>query len=108
MRPTSSPITVAIKGEARSNDEKFISAIVAGYRKAFEKAGTMVKDAGGEAAEVKFSAKPSYPPFNMADTEAGSQARQAGGGVDRPEADDPCSPMEAWMPTGWSSMAYRP
>ena len=29
----------------------------------------MVKDAGGETAEVKFSAQPSYPPFNMADTE---------------------------------------
>ncbi len=29
----------------------------------------MVKDADGEAAEVKFSAQPSYPPFKMADTE---------------------------------------
>jgi tripeptide aminopeptidase len=60
---------VFVKGEARSNDEKFAAAIVAGYRDAFKKAGTMVKDAGGEAAEVKFSAQPSYPPFNMADTE---------------------------------------
>jgi tripeptide aminopeptidase len=60
---------VFVKGEARSNDEKFAAAIVAGYRDAFKKAGTMVKDAGGDAAEVKFSAQPSYPPFNMADTE---------------------------------------
>ena len=28
-----------------------------------------MKDAGGETAEVKFSAKPSYPPFNMAENE---------------------------------------
>ncbi len=60
---------VCIKGEARSKDEKFITAIVDGYRGAFEKAGAMVKDAGGETAEVKFSAKPSYPPFNMAENE---------------------------------------
>jgi tripeptide aminopeptidase len=39
---------------------------VAGYRDAFAKAGAMVKDAGGETAEVKFSAQPSYPAFNIA------------------------------------------
>lgn len=60
---------VSIKGEARSNDEQFAAAIVAGYRDAFKKAGTMVKDASGDAAEVKFDAQPSYPPFSMADTE---------------------------------------
>jgi len=60
---------VCIKGEARSSDEKFAAAIVAGYRDAFKKAGAMVKDAGGETAEVKFSAEPSYPPFNMANNE---------------------------------------
>jgi tripeptide aminopeptidase len=60
---------VRINGEARSKDEKFITAIVDGYRGAFEKAGSMVKDAGGETAEVKFSVKPSYPPFNMAENE---------------------------------------
>src|SRR5271169_6869034 len=57
---------VYIKGEARSAEEKFASAIVAGYRDAFAKAGAMVKDAAGETAEVKFSAQPSYPAFNIA------------------------------------------
>ena len=57
---------VYIKGEARSADEKFIDAIVEGYREAFEKAGTRVKDSGGDVADVKFSAQPSYPPFNLA------------------------------------------
>jgi tripeptide aminopeptidase len=60
---------VYVKGEARSSDEKFAAAIVAGYRDAFRKAGAMVKDAGGEIAEVKFSAEPSYPPFNMPNNE---------------------------------------
>jgi tripeptide aminopeptidase len=60
---------VFVKGEARSADEKFTAAIVAGYRDAFTKAGATVKDAGGETAEVRFSAVPSYPPFKMADTE---------------------------------------
>ena len=60
---------VYIKGEARSADEKFAATIADAYRDAFKKAGTMVKDAGGETAEVKFSAQPSYPPFKMADNE---------------------------------------
>ena len=58
---------VYIKGEARSADEKFAAAIVAGYREAFAKAAAMVKDAAGETAKVKFSAQPAYPPFNIAE-----------------------------------------
>ena len=57
---------VYIKGEARSADDKFAAAIVAGYREAFAKAAATVKDAGGETAKVKFSAQPAYPPFNIA------------------------------------------
>ena len=56
---------VSIKGEARSADENFIAAILEGYREAFRKAGVMVKDSGGDVADVKFSAQPSYPPFNL-------------------------------------------
>jgi tripeptide aminopeptidase len=56
---------VYIKGEARSADENFITAIIEGYREAFRKAGAMVKDSGGDVADVKFSAQPSYPPFNL-------------------------------------------
>ena len=56
---------VCIKGEARSADENFIAAILEGYREAFRKAGAMVKDFSGDVADVKFSALPSYPPFNL-------------------------------------------
>jgi tripeptide aminopeptidase len=56
---------VHIVGEARSKDTKFAAAIAAAYGDAFAKARTMVKDAGGETAEVKFSSRPSYPSFNI-------------------------------------------
>src|SRR5271169_5346341 len=58
---------VYIKGEARSNDVAFAAAIAAAYGEAFAKAGATVKDAKGEAAEVKFIAQPSYPSFNIAE-----------------------------------------
>ena len=58
---------VYIKGEARSNDVTFAAAIAAAYGEAFAKAGAAVKDAKGEAADVKFKALPSYPSFNMAE-----------------------------------------
>jgi tripeptide aminopeptidase len=57
---------VHIKGEARSPDAAFAAAIAEGYREAFAKARAMVKDADGEAAEVKFQAQAAYPPFNLA------------------------------------------
>jgi len=56
---------VHIVGEARSADEAFSKAITAAYRDAFIKAGSMVKDTGGESAEVKFSSRAAYPPFNL-------------------------------------------
>ena len=80
---------VRINGEARSKDEKFITAIVDGYRGAFEKAGPMVKDAGGETAEVKFSAQAVIPSVQHGGERAGPRARQASGGVDWLEADHP-------------------
>jgi tripeptide aminopeptidase len=58
---------VHIKGEARSKDAKFAAAIAAAYREAFAKAGSIVKDAGGETAKVKFSSQPAYPSFNIAE-----------------------------------------
>lgn len=58
---------VTIKGEARSPDLAFASAICEGYREAFAKAQAEVKDSGGATAEVKFSSKPSYPSFNLPD-----------------------------------------
>lgn len=56
---------VHIKGEARSSDAKFATTIAEGYKAAFEKARGEVKDVTGATAEVKFSHKPSYPPFNL-------------------------------------------
>lgn len=58
---------VRIKGEARSPDVAFASAICDGYREAFAEAQRQVKDAGGDTAQVKFASKPSYPSFNLPD-----------------------------------------
>jgi tripeptide aminopeptidase len=56
---------VHIKGEARSPDAAFAATITKAYREAFAKAQAEVKDAGGETAEVDFTNKPAYPPFNL-------------------------------------------
>jgi tripeptide aminopeptidase len=58
---------VHLKGEARSSEAAFASAICAGYRDAFAKAQKEVKDADGATAEVKFESKAAYPPFTLAD-----------------------------------------
>jgi len=58
---------VHLVGEARSPQAEFATAICQGYREAFSKAQAEVKDAGGETAQVKFTSKPSYPPFNLGD-----------------------------------------
>jgi tripeptide aminopeptidase len=58
---------VHIKGEARSPDAAFATAIAKAYREAFAKAQAEVKDAGGETAEVKFTNQPAYPPFKLAE-----------------------------------------
>lgn len=58
---------VYVRGETRSPKEAFASAITAAYRDAFTKAAAEVTDDKGDAAKVTFSAKPAYPPFNIAD-----------------------------------------
>jgi tripeptide aminopeptidase len=58
---------VAIKGEARSREASFATAIANAYREAFATAQQEIKDAGGATAEVTFQSKPSYPPFNLAE-----------------------------------------
>jgi tripeptide aminopeptidase len=58
---------VHIKGEARSSDAAFATAITKAYQEAFAKAQAEVKDASGETAEVKFTNKPAYPSFKLAD-----------------------------------------
>jgi len=58
---------VYIRGEARSPEDAFAATITEAYRAAFEKAGGMVKDAGGATAEVKFKGKAQYPSFRLGD-----------------------------------------
>lgn len=58
---------VHLKGEARSPELTFASAITTAFREAFAKAQAEVKDAGGATAEVKFQNVPSYPPFKVED-----------------------------------------
>nr|CAD6405287.1 peptidase M20 [Rhizobium sp. Q54] len=54
-----------IKGEARSSESAFATKIAEGYRQAFAKAQAEVTDDEGGTAEVKFSQKPAYPPFEL-------------------------------------------
>jgi len=69
---------VQIKGEARSQEAAFATAICEGYREAFAKAQQEVKDVDGATADVKFSSKPSYPSFNLAeDSPAVARAKRA-------------------------------
>lgn len=54
-----------LKGEARSPEAAFATKISLGYKEAFAKAQSAVKDAGGAVADVKFEHVPAYPPFNL-------------------------------------------
>jgi tripeptide aminopeptidase len=56
---------VHLKGEARSPDAAFATAICEGFREAFTKAQDQVKDVDGATAELQFSSQPSYPPFSL-------------------------------------------
>ncbi|GAU81763.1 hypothetical protein BIWAKO_01664 [Bosea sp. BIWAKO-01] len=56
---------VYIRGEARSPEAAFATKIANGYKEAFAKAQGEVKDHEGNTAEVKFSQKPAYPPFEL-------------------------------------------
>lgn len=58
---------VYIKGEARSPEASFAAAITAAFREVFARAQAEVKDVEGGTAEVKFTSKPSYPPFKLSD-----------------------------------------
>jgi tripeptide aminopeptidase len=58
---------VHLKGESRSPKAAFATAITEGYREAFKKASSQVKDVDGATAEVKFTSAPAYPPFQLAE-----------------------------------------
>jgi tripeptide aminopeptidase len=56
---------VRIKGEARSPEVAFATAICNAYCDAFAKAQAEVTDADGATADVKFHSTPSYPSFKL-------------------------------------------
>jgi len=56
---------VHIVGEARSPSSEFAAAIADAYQAAFAKAQQQVRDTDGNVAEVTFTSKASYPPFNV-------------------------------------------
>jgi tripeptide aminopeptidase len=58
---------VYVRGETRSPEAKFASAITAGYKAAFTKAGKQVKDDKGKTAKVKFTSRFEYPSFGIKD-----------------------------------------
>lgn len=58
---------VYVRGETRSPEAKFASAITAAYKAAFTKAGKAVKDDKGATAKVKFTSRAEYPSFNIKD-----------------------------------------
>ena len=54
-----------VRGEARSQDAKFVRQIAAGYRDAFKKAARQVTDHHGKSAKVKFQSRLAYYPFRL-------------------------------------------
>ncbi len=67
---------VHIRGESRSHDAKFVSAITAAYRTAFRDAAGQVRDDRGRPAKVKFQAQRDYHPFRLKDSAPVVQAAQ--------------------------------
>jgi tripeptide aminopeptidase len=68
---------VKILGESRSHDARFIGAITAAYRHAFQEAARQVRDDRGHAAKVKFKNARSYFPFRLKETSPVIRAAQA-------------------------------
>jgi tripeptide aminopeptidase len=56
---------VHIRGEARSPEAVFAATIAKGYEEAFAKAKAAVTDHEGATAELTFSYKTAYPPFEL-------------------------------------------
>lgn len=74
---------VHIRGESRSHDVKFVSAITTAYRDAFKKAAAAVRDDKGKSAKVQFTSRRDYFPFRLKDNapvvrHAQEAAEQAG------------------------------
>jgi tripeptide aminopeptidase len=54
-----------LRGEARSHDRRFVSAITAAYRTAFQTAARQVTNAAGKCAKVRFKTRKDYFPFRL-------------------------------------------
>lgn len=59
---------VHIKGEARSDDEAFTSAITSAFERAFRDAAAQVRDDAGKSAELAFDSRADYYPFRLDDS----------------------------------------
>ncbi len=68
---------VKVQGESRSHDAKFIAAITAAYRQAFQQAAREVRDDKGKSAKVKFKPFRSYHPYALKESSKVVQAAQA-------------------------------
>ncbi len=56
-----------MRGEARSPESSFATAIAEAYGQAFEEARQAVQATDGAVAEVTFTHVKAYPPFHLAD-----------------------------------------
>jgi tripeptide aminopeptidase len=59
---------VHVFGESRSHDPKFVRAITAAYRGAFQRAAAEVRDDRGKPARVKFTTRLDYHSFRIKDS----------------------------------------
>lgn len=67
-----------IKGESRSHDARFISAITAAWKTAFQNAAGRVRDHEGNPGKIKFTARRDYYPFRLKENSPVVAHAQAG------------------------------
>jgi tripeptide aminopeptidase len=68
---------VALRGEARSHDMRFVSTITRAYRAAFSRAAGKVVNDEGRRAKVRFKTRRDYYPFHLKETAAVVRHAQA-------------------------------
>jgi tripeptide aminopeptidase len=68
---------VALRGEARSHDMRFVRTISSAYRQAFSRAAEQVVNDKGRRAKVRFKTRRDYFPFHLKETAAVVRHAQA-------------------------------
>lgn len=68
---------VLVHGESRSHDPRFVRAISAAYKDAFQRAAAQVRDDQGKTAKVKFTSHLDYHPFRIKEDAPVVQVTQA-------------------------------